>query len=43
MAEEIHTLVCSKCGADVSGPDQKDAKATMERHEAKKHPKVVKK
>ena len=35
---DIPTLTCPKCGEEVSGPDAKDVKATMARHEAKKHP-----
>ena len=30
-------LVCKKCGESVSGDDEADVKATMKRHEAKKH------
>ena len=32
----ITTLICD-CGEEVSGPDAKDVKATMDRHKAKKH------
>ena len=42
MKTKIFELVC-KCGEDVSGPDEKDVKATMARHIAKAHPKGVKK
>ena len=30
--------MCKKCGESVSGPDEADVKATMKRHEDKKHP-----
>lgn len=34
-APEIHTLVCKKCGEDVSGSDLDDVKAAMARHHQK--------
>lgn len=39
-APEIHTLVCPKCGEDVSGPDEKAVNETMARHTAKRHGKT---
>lgn len=30
-------LVCKLCRESVSGPDEKDVKATMARHQKKKH------
>lgn len=35
-------LECKKCGATVSGPDEKDVLDTMKRHTEKKHPKAKK-
>ena len=37
-------LICKNCGEEVSGPDEKDVRATMDRHIKQKHPqKQVKK
>ena len=31
-------LICKSCGQEVSGPDEKDVRATMDRHIKDKHP-----
>ena len=40
MAEVITHIVCRACGEIVSGPSSKSVAETMERHQAKAHPKV---